>query len=201
MQEDVSSRMSRILEHFKNLWQQPHELSVEVLEKIIVGLPEEGGDAGIETITEYLVNFLKLHFLDIVATFQQKAVEEGMGVAERDEIVRDAMTESFQTVQKLGKLLSVQTVGELLLLSNITFGLYALSQSETAEKAQGWIYKLPKIYRNRLEREHLIADRIQATVMVSAIATKSQAYWSTALSPSTNWTVQSVVIQKPPLVA
>lgn len=175
MQEYVSPRMSHILEHLKNLRQQPHvvcgqreqKLSVEVLERIIVGLPEEGGDAGIETITEYLVNFLKLHFLDIVATFQQKAVEEGMDVAERDEIVRDAMTESFQTVQKLGKLLSVQTVGELLLLSNITFGLYALSQSETAEKAQRWIYKLPKIYRHRLEQEHLIADRIQATVMVS----------------------------------
>ncbi|HVB25072.1 MAG TPA: hypothetical protein VNG51_24260 [Ktedonobacteraceae bacterium] len=155
MQEDVSLRMNRMLKHFKNLWQQPHELSIEALERIIVGLPKEEQSAGLEAIAEYLVNFLKLHFLDIVATFQQKAVAEGIDVTERDEIVHDAMAESFQSVQKLGMLLSVQSVDALLLLSNITFGLYALSQSDTAEKAQHWIYKLPKIYRNRLEQERL----------------------------------------------
>lgn len=200
MQENVSPRMSRILEHFKNLWQQPHEISVEALERIIVGLPKEEQDTGLEVIAEYLVSFLKLHFLDIVATFQQKAIEEGIDVDERDEIVHDAMTESFQTVQKLGKLVLVQSVDALLLLSNITFGLYALSQSETAEKAQSWIYKLPKIYRNRLEQERLISGSIQATATISA-TTKPQAYWNTTLSPSTNWTVQPVTIKKPPLVA
>lgn len=200
MQEDVSLRMIRILTHFKNLWQQPHELSFEVLERIIVGLPKEVQGAGLEVIAEYLVNFLKLHFLDIVATFQQKAVEEGLDADERDEIVHDAMAESFQSIQKPDMLLSVQSVDALLLLSNITFGLYALSQSETAEKAQSWIYKLPRIYRNRLEQEHLISGSMQTTATISA-TTKPQVYWNTTLSLSTSWTVQSVIIKKPPLVA
>ncbi|MHB8597763.1 MAG: hypothetical protein ACYDER_13235 [Ktedonobacteraceae bacterium] len=83
-----------------------------------------------------------------------------------NEIVHDAMAEPFQSLQKLGKLLSVQSVDTLLLLSNITFGLYAISQSETAEKAQHWIYKLPKTYRTRLEQERLIAESMQATATV-----------------------------------
>src|SRR5438067_422110 len=120
-------RSQRLLEHLENLWQNPQELSSGVLKQIIVTLPEPYRAMALEAIAERLVNDTKLHFLNIVATFYQKAEQEGIDTEERDETLEDIKLDTFRLMQ-LSKQISVRSLDDLLVLSNITSGLYALSQ-------------------------------------------------------------------------
>lgn len=184
----ISEHTSRLLTRFEELWQNPYELSFDTLKRLITDLPEESRVFGIETLAEYLVNAMKLHFLDIVAIFHQKAEEEGIDERESAETISDVMPEAFQMLQNIGSQLSVHSVEGLLILANITFGLYALSEVESAEEAQRWMYKLPKIYRNRLDEEHLIVAPAQLTVTISTTSTGFSVPWQKALSlPSEGW--------------
>lgn len=170
MQEkNISLCEQRLLLRLEELWQHPHELSIEILRKLILDIPEEFQAESLETLAGYLANLTKLHFLDIVATFHQKAEEEGFGISERDEIIQDIMPESVRAIDKLGREMEIRSLDDLVLLGNITFGLYSLSQVDTAEAAERWMYKFPKMYRDRLEQEQLLTRPTYLTVIVSAI--------------------------------
>ncbi len=59
----------------------------------------------------------------------------------------------------------IRSIDDLVTLSNITFSLYTLSQIDSAEEAQNWMYELPELYYRQLKQEHLVANlQIQATV-------------------------------------
>lgn len=184
VEESVSiTRIERLLERLKELWQYPHEITFETLKRILVDLPKEDQRVGLEVVSEHLVSLMKVHFLDIVATFHQKAEEEGINTEEREEIAYDIRHDALQALQKLKNQLSIQSIDDLIILSNITFGLYGLSQIETAEQAERWMYKLPKMYSDRLEQEHLVIETLQVTT-VSTSPSKSITFWNTALSQS-----------------
>ncbi len=120
-------------------------------------------------MAEYLVSTMSLHFLDIVATFQQKAEGEGIDREERAQTLRGIMPELFPEMMGISKQVFIRTLDDLITLSNITFSLYTLSQVETAEDAQGWMYELPVLYRRQLMQEHLITNlQVQWTVTKSA---------------------------------
>jgi hypothetical protein len=185
----VSPYIKRLLKRLEELWQSPHEPTFETLKRIIVDLPEEDQLTGIKALAEYLTSIMKIRFHDIMATFHQKAEEEGISAEERDEIIRDIRQESFQTLQKLSGLLSVQSVKDLVMLGNITIGLYKLTQVESAEQAERWMYKLPKMYYDKLEHEHLVIEPPQVTVTISADLITSAISWDTSLSQSSaTWT-------------
>lgn len=198
----VSLRTNRLLAHFEELWQHPYELSFDTLKRLITDLPEENQVLGIQTLAEYLVNVMKLHFLDIVATFNQKAEEEDIDEKERAETISDVMPDSFQVLQNLGKQLSVRSIDDLVMIANITLGLYTVSEVESAEQAQRWMYKLPKIYRDRLEEEHLVVEPVQWTVTLSTTSTRFVAPWQEALlQPCDSWTLyyqQPSIVQVQP---
>ncbi len=59
-------------------------------------------------------------------------------------------------MMELNRNIFIQSLDDLLTLSNITFGLYGLSQVDSAESAQRWMYKLPKLYHSQLAQEHLV---------------------------------------------
>ncbi len=182
----ASPRTNRLLEHFEKLWQHPYELSFDTLKRLITDLPEGNQVLGIETLAEYLLDVMKMHFLDIVATFHQKAEEEGIDVNECAETIKDVMPESLHVLQNLGKHLSVHSVEDLATLASVTLGLYVASEVESAEQAQRWMYKLPKIYSDRLQEEHLVRH-VQWTVTITA--TKFTASWQEVIQqPSTSWT-------------
>lgn len=188
-ESSVSPRINRLLAHFEELWQHPYQLSFDTLKRLITDLPEENQILGIETLAEHLVNVMKLHFLDIVATFYRKAAEEDIDEQDRAETISDVMPESFQVMQNLSKQLSVHTINELAMLANITLGLYTISEVESAEEAQRWMYKLPKIYRDRLEEEHLVVERLQFTVTISTNSTGFVVPWQEGFTlPSGDWT-------------
>jgi len=168
-EQGLSQRTQRLIESLGDLWQHPHQLSSEKLKRIIefvVHFPESYRSMAMTKIAEYLVDNMGLHFLDIMATFQQKAEQEGIDRKECEGTFQDIMPELFPTMMRLSRNLSVRSFDDLVRLSNITFSLYGLSQADTAEEAQRWMYTLPKVYHNQLERDHLISS-MQGQVTLS----------------------------------
>lgn len=165
-------RMQRLIESIGELWQHPYRLPSENLKRIIefaVHFPEAYRAMALTKIAECLVDNMGLHFLDIMTTFQQKAEQEGIDREEREATFQDIMPELFPSMMRLSRNLSIHSLDDLIRLSNITFGLYGLSQVETAEEAERWIYTLPKVYHSQLEQDHLISSaQGQVTVTIRA---------------------------------
>lgn len=158
--------VKRLLHRLEELWQYPHELPFETMKNLLIELPEEDRVVAVEALAEHLVHLMKLHFLDIMAKFHQMAREEEMDAEERDEIASDARQELLPMLERLGKQLSIHSVKELVLLANITIGLSNLSHVESAEQAERWLYRLPRMYRDRLVGEHLVKEPAQVTATV-----------------------------------
>lgn len=157
----MSPRTQHLIECLEDLWQYPHELSPEKFKPIIefvAHFPQPYQMMGIAKIAEYLVSNMGLHFLDIMTTFQEKAEQEGIDPEEREGTFKDIMAELFPIMMELSRNVSVQSLDDLLTLSNITFGLYRLSRPESAERAQRWMYKLPKLYYSQLAQDHLVTS-------------------------------------------
>lgn len=176
----VSQRTRYLVEYLENLWQRPHEISGDSLKRItdfIVHLPEPYQvyqSMAMSKIAEYLVNIMGLHFLHLVALFQEKAGLEGIDTEEHAAILHSITTEVLPEMMSLSKHVVVRSIDDLVTLSNITFGLYTLSQVETAEDAQNWLYELPILYRRQLVQERLVTS-LQAQIIVTRNTTISHA--------------------------
>ncbi len=160
-EQEISQRMQHLVDSLKDPWNRPHTPSHEELNRIlefVVHLPGSYYAAALTTIAENLVNSMELHYLDILATFREKAGQEGIGAEEQEATLVDSMTEVFPLLMGLSKRIVVQSLDDLATLSAITIGLYGLSHVESAEQAQRWIYSLPKVYIRQLAQEHLFAN-------------------------------------------
>ncbi len=90
--------------------------------------------------------------------FAQRAEQEEIDLEEREGTFHDTLEASFPLMLGLSSNISIQSLNDLLTLSNITIGLYRLSHVDSAERAQRWMYKLPKLYHSQLAQEHLIIN-------------------------------------------
>ncbi len=157
----ISSHIQELIESLKEVWCYPHEPSFMMLERIttlVIRCQEPYRTMGLASIAQHLVNNMSLHFLDLVAAFQQNAVREGISAEEREETLNESITEFYPRMVNLGHSISVQSLEDLVTLSNITISLYGLSRADSAEKAQRWLYKLPKLYTKQLTQEHLVTN-------------------------------------------
>jgi hypothetical protein len=172
--QEISQRTQLLVESLKDLWNRPHTPSNEELNRIldfVVHLSNPYRAAALTTIAENLVSSIGLHYLDILATFQEKAEQEGFDAEEQEATLVDSMTELFPLLMSLSKRIVVQSLDDLATLNAITIGLYGLSHAETAEQAQRWIYSLPKVYMRQLAQEHMFApQQTHFTVTVHAVA-------------------------------
>jgi hypothetical protein len=172
--QEILQRTQLLVESLKDLWNRPHSPSHEELNRIldfVVRLPNPYRAAALTTIAENLVSSIGLHYLDILATFREKAEQEGFDTEEQEATLVDSMTELFPLLMGLSKRILVQSLDDLATLSAITVGLYGLSHAETAEQAQRWIYSLPKVYMSQLAQEHMFApQQTHFTVTVQAVA-------------------------------
>ena len=167
-EQSLSLRTQQLISYLEGLWERPHKPSPEILKRItefLSHLPGPYRALGMTKIAEYFVSTMSLHFLDIMAIFQQKAEDEGIDREERIETLQGVMPELFSEMMGISKHIHLRSLDDLVTLTNITFGLYTLSQVDTAEEAQGWMYELPVIYRRQLSQERLIANlQVQLTV-------------------------------------
>ncbi len=172
--QEISQRTQLLVDSLKDLWSRPHTPSHEELNRIlnfIVHLPDPYRAPALTNIAENLVSSIGLHFLDILATFREKAEQEGIDAEEQEATLADSLTELFPLLMGLSKRIVVQSLDDLATLSAITIGLYGLSHAETAEQAQRWIYSLPKMYMRQLTQEHMFApQQTHFTVTVHAVS-------------------------------
>ncbi len=134
------------IKHLENQWRSVDEASsirFRPLIELIVSLDEEDRTAWLTEIAKHLANILCQHFLEML-------VREGT--------FHDTLEASFPLMLGLSSNISIQSLNDLLTLSNITIGLYRLSHVDSAERAQRWMYKLPKLYHSQLAQEHLIIN-------------------------------------------
>lgn len=168
----LSQHTRHLIETLAELWQRPHQPSPERLLNIIefvVDFPEPYRTMAMAKVAEYLVDAMGLHYLDIMTTFRQKAEEEGIDTEERQDALQNIMADLYPTMMRLNRSVSIHSLDDLINLGNITFGLYGLSQVNSAERAQRWLYRLPRLYHDQLAQEHLISNpQGQITISVQA---------------------------------
>jgi hypothetical protein len=167
--QTLSPRTQQLISHLENVWKRPHNQSSENLKQItefLSQLPEPYKVLGMTKIAEYLASEMSLHFLDLLATFQQKAENEGIDREELVETLQGAISEFFPEMMGISKQVLIKSLDDLITLSNITLSLYTLSQAKTAEEAQDWIYELPVLYGRQLAQERLITS-IQAQFKIT----------------------------------
>src|SRR5713101_2925626 len=162
MQNDqLLLRTQRIIEHLEDLWDYPQEPSPDVLRQItefVVGLQEPYKTIGLKKIAEHTISNMSLHILATMATFQQKAEEEGIRSEDRQETLAHVQPETFRILHELSKPVSVRSLDDLAALTNITVSLQTLSQNDSAEAAQSWLYELPTMYYRQLTQENLVVN-------------------------------------------
>lgn len=182
---EVSERTQHLVKYLEQLWQRPQVPSSEMLNHIvefIVRFSEPHKlyqTLALTKIAESLVDHMSLHFIDIMATFEQKAEQEGIDREERDAILSGVFAEVFPEMMGLGKHLTIQSIDDLVVLGNITFGLYKLSQVDSAEDAQSWMFELPVLYRRQLAQERLLTS-IQAHLTVTRGSTSARSMGTTS---------------------
>jgi len=74
-EQSLSLRTQQLISYLEDLWERPHKPSPEILKRITEFLSQLPGPyraLGMTKIAEYFVSTMSLHFLDIMAIFQQK---------------------------------------------------------------------------------------------------------------------------------
>lgn len=149
-----------LIEHLSQQWQKAHEPSPEELQSILelaADLPDHSKSAALTAIGEHLTSHLILHFLGLIATFRQKAEQEGISLIEREACIQDVLNERLDKIIDINHDLVIVSLEDLSTLSAITLNLQTLSHAHTAEDAQTWMYELPTMYRDELSAENLLS--------------------------------------------
>lgn len=157
--KEMSVRTQNILEHLEKTWELPQELSPENLRyitELVMRLQEPYRATGLKVVAGHIINDMSLHILNILSTFQRKSETEGISLEERDETFDATVSEIFQILNELTKHVSVQSLDEVAILSNITISLQTASETTLAIEAQSLLYELPTMYYSQLVQEHLI---------------------------------------------
>jgi hypothetical protein len=166
-------RTQRIMEHLAELWRYPQEPSPDELRHItefVIGLQEPYRTIGLEKIAEHTISNMSLHILALMATFQQKAEQEGIRTEDRKETFDHIQPVAFGILRELGKNISVQSLDDLAALTNITVSLQTLSRHDSAEAARSWLYELPTMYYRQLTQEMVVRVQVFESVSVSVSA-------------------------------
>lgn len=150
--EEEVQHMHYALAYLKELWLRPHEPSFTVITQMaetLLEMEEPYRSSCLQTIAEHLINNMSLHYLELISTFKQKATQEGIDQEEQVGTLEDTKSGVLQMMD-LSQHVSVRSIDDLVKLSNATIGWYRPSQVSSAEQAQWWLYRLPKVYSKQL---------------------------------------------------
>jgi len=129
--------------------------SPEYIEQLILTIPAQCREAAIRLAAQQFVHSMTLHMLQLATTFHRHAEEEGIEEDERDATLQDVKIEAY-SLMDLTRRLAVDTLETLVRLAEITESIQDLSQCRSAEEMHSWLYDLPVIYQESLEREQLV---------------------------------------------
>lgn len=168
--EQLTPRNQRLLEYLESAWQDQEQLSPDFRKRItelVLRLPEEYSATGLREIANDVVSAMNMHVLKLLATFQEKAEEEGISVSSRDKTLTQVMPEAFAIMERVRTQLHVRSLDDLVTLVNVTTSLQTLSESDSAEEVHSWLYELPMMFYRQLTRVGLIAHGFQKSYHTS----------------------------------
>lgn len=160
--EQTLLRTRHIIDHLAEVWRDSKEFSPEILTQItefVRDLDDPYKSMGYKVIAERFINNMSLHILHLLSIFHQKAEEEQFSSEDRKKTIDHALRETFKIVGELQ--ISIQSLDDLGALGTITTGLQTLSETDSAEDAQSWLYELPTMYYCQLSEDNLITKQIQ----------------------------------------
>jgi hypothetical protein len=178
--QEISQRTLNLLNSLKDVWAKLQQLTHENVQSILemaAHFPEPYMAPVLQGVAEKLVSNMVVHYLDLLATFSQKAGQEGFDAEEQAATLSESVVELLPVLANLSSRLAVQSLDDVATLAAITVGLYGLSHAETAEQAQHWLYALPQQYMGQLAQEHLLAAlsfRFSATVHIATTPTMAE---------------------------
>lgn len=202
-ERSVMLRTQQLLAYLEEAWKRPYNPSPDALKRIaefLTQLPDVYQTLGMTKIAEYFVSILGLHFLDLLATFQQRAEDEGISKEELTQTIQGVMPELFPEMMGISKHVLVRSLDDLITLANITMSLDTLSQVDTAEEAQSWIYDLPGLYMRQLTQEKLLTNiqvHLTATKNSTTIRFSGSASWESSLPDPVSIDVSSMTSETP----
>lgn len=160
-EKSLPQRERNIIEHLGEVWQLPHEISADTIKnitKLLMPLQESYRTIGLQAIADHVVSTINLHMLALMASVQQGVEAAEISAKEANMTLKQVSSTIFQTIDQLGKHLSVSSLDDLATLSNILISLQTLSQPESVQEAQSWLYELPITCYQQLTQEQLIIE-------------------------------------------
>ena len=163
----TSPRIQQILQHLEGNWEALQPLSPNALKRItafLTGLQTPRYEAAaLKKVAEYMVSTMNLHLLNMLTIFRENAEQEGISVEDREETLNEVLPEIINLMEEISNRLSIQSLDDLATLVNITTRLEILSETDSADEAQNWLYELPSLYRARLQQGRLLRDVHEVT--------------------------------------
>ena len=95
----LSPRTQQLISHLETLWQRPYQPSPEMFKRIsefLSQLPDSYQALGFTKIADYFTSSMGLHFMDLMAKFQQNAQLEDMDKEEIAATIEGDITELYQ---------------------------------------------------------------------------------------------------------
>lgn len=159
---NTDDRDGSIIARLSNSWQSFRGSSPDQMTSIIRFVEEIDGlyrQAAFNGIVRHITNSMQLHILSLLATFHDKATEEGISQEDYKETLSQVLPELFHILEEIDTYCSCPELDQLIDWVNITASLQTLSRSDTAEEAQGWLYELPDIYYQQLKERGLLCPK------------------------------------------
>ena len=102
----LSPRTQQLISHLETLWKGANKPTPEMFKRIsefLSQLPESYQALGITKIAEYFTSSMGLHFIDLMAKFQQNAKLENIDKEEIVATLEGAITEFFPEMMGISK--------------------------------------------------------------------------------------------------
>jgi hypothetical protein len=124
--------------------------------KLVVSLPEPQRTMGLKAIVEHITNSMSLHYLDLMATFKEKAEQEGIDQEEQEGTFEDIFEEGFQMMMELSSEVTIQSLRDFEMLCSALISAYVQRYEVSASDAQSALYSLPNRCYRPLQRKNLL---------------------------------------------
>lgn len=157
----LSPRELQRIADLKELWQGRCNPSPDEIEQLILTLPGKFRELAVQAVAEQFILSIKLHLLQLAATFcnqVQKEGYEGYYESEPDETLHDNEA-SFHEIFTLNQRLNIDSVEKLFKLGTVAVNVMGLCHSETTDVTESSLYTIPALYQGWLEKMSLLKDK------------------------------------------
>ena len=157
----LSPRELQRIADLKELWQGRCNPSPDEIEQLILTLPGKFRELAVQAVAEQFILSIKLHLLQLAATFCSQVQKEGYeGYYENEpyETLHDNEA-SFHEIFTLNQRLNIDSVEKLFKLGKLAVHVMGMSHSDTVDETESALYSMPALYQAWFERASLLENK------------------------------------------